>query len=454
MKKINTILVLLSSMLFHTTATAYSNIDVEVGGYVDMQFGFRNEHNEFDKHIPSVQSLEHVTKQALVTDTVLSVKVTEQFDSMGILGQSKVGAVMLLNGDTSINKYAKPIIYVTGVGVFFLAPRDTMNNAREVYMFFENCKFGRFVYGNTHSTDHAMRINAGTVAVGNGGINGDSRLWISMASTLGNYMTDNFVTNQDSFFWLDNAFNPIFTDQGYSYGIGLELRNSAKFNYYTPQFYGFSAGITYIPDTDVYGSVANIFNVSKTNSAYQALSFKNVIEGGINYDGHFNNISYTFSILGQRGDTKQSTISNTINTDIISTKQLGGWQVGFTLNDSEYGLGIAGSYGENKGLLLGLKNAKVWTVGAGYKPNAFGISLNYINHSQISELIPLTASSYRTGKVEYKSFIVDLEYDICEGFISYVSASRFQTKLPLLGTTNSGRNNKGEIVLLGTKLIF
>ncbi len=433
---------------------AQAHIAVELGGSVDAQFGVRNEKgdNKFLNIDP--EGLKRIG-EGLVTDTTLTAKATGHFDDPRLLGHTNFGAVVVLDADTSANKFAKPTIdlEITDseiVSVAFDASKDLRQyNAREVFMFLEN-DWGRFEYGNTKGATYAMKVDAGTVAAGNGGINGDARLWLNPVTTFGQYMTGDLVTNQTSFYHVDSYFNPLVDMTALALGsdvlfngVGLELRNAAKFTYYTPSFCGLSAGISYTPDTDVTGAVSNIFDVSKSTSRY-GLGFRDVVEGGIHYAGQFRDIGFKAAVLGQTGKTKNAPTNIDSAEAALITRDLGGYQLGLEID--WMGIGIAGSYGRNDGLVVGLDDAKYWTLGAGYEYGPFGFSVNYLDHSQKS-------ANRDNRKASFENLVFDLQYKICDGLMPYISVASFDASIPLTATADA-RENKGSVVMVGTLLTF
>lgn len=326
----------------------------------------------------------------------------------------------------------------------------------------ENC-LGKFEIGDTLGASKHLQVDAATIAVGSGGIAGDARLWATPLTLLGMFGSADMITNKVAYYYVDGFFSPLFATvtplplRVFTVnGVGTEMRYTGKASYYTPRYAGFVAGVSYIPDTDVFGSVSQLSNISRHDSPF-GLGFKNVVEGGINYDCKIGDVGVKAAALGEVGDNKVSTADSSdyssdgtfIGVTFVDVKhRLRAYEFGLAFDYC--GFDIAGSYGVNGKLIDGLKDNRYWTVGAGYSYCDFGISVNYMDNRQKSNVLKELPATY--NELKYREFVVDVEYKICDGFIPYASYAQFNVSQPFNSTLRS-KFNQG-IGLIGLKVLF
>ena len=448
-------LILASAVVSVLTGAAHADMSLQIGGNIDAQVGFRNEDNVFERLAPLSSSSAKRRGEAIVHDTTLSFEV---FGHSDVLGGLNYGGKIVLEADTSDSKYHMPDISV-GVGssnkevnsLTISDPADNLNrNAREVMVFFDG-DFGHLEAGNTYGATKKMQIDAGTVAAGNGGVHGDSGLWINPYPLWGNMRTPDFYTNKMAFYHVDDLFLPVSDSKSFS----TELATAAKVSYYSPNFNGLRFGVTYTPDTDVHGTVSNIATVVESSSSY-GFGFEDVFEGGFMYDGSLGDFGFQLSLLGQTGDAKKTstgTFTNRVGTSNVKYEDLGGYEVGF---GTEFmGVGFAASYGEHDALLSTMNNLEYYTLGLGYEMGPWAFSVNYLKSEQESKVFSNAAAPTvfnKTKKAEFENLVFDVAYQ-CQGMMPYLQVSNFEAIKPENGQTADIKND-GTVVLVGAKISF
>lgn len=452
-------------------SAAYADVNVVMGGSMDLQYGSKHEDKAF-KHInPFDSSSAKRRTGAFVHDTTLSFKILGHTDA---LSGFNYGGKIVFEADTSSSKYHLPLIEATtapftttvdgnqvATGQSFIGITSTNpfafaynenRNVREAMLFVE-AAFGRVEFGNTYGATKTLQIDAGSVAAGNGGVHGDSRLYVHPALLSGNLTAPGFYTNRQAFYHLDDLFLPVNGALPYS----TELATAGKLSYYSPNFSGVQIGLTYIPDTDVHGTVANIATITKTTSPH-GFGFENVIEGGLLYSGNFSDFDFQVSALAQRGNAKApkgkvfaadrlTPVPNA--TSKTTLEDLKGYEFGFTTQFM--GVGFAGSYGHQDGLLSTLDANKYYTVGAGYEMGPWGFSVNYLNSKQNSHSFVASNGAAAVRKAEFNNLVFDVAYT-CQGLMPYISVAKFKAIRPENGGLEM--KNSGTVLLLGTKLSF
>lgn len=451
--------------------SASADVRLAVGGDVDAQIGFRGDDGVFKRLHPFDEASDKRRQEAIVHDTTLRFGITGHTDT--ILNGITFGGLIVLEADTSSSKYHLPHVNISIVsdespnvapvifnGITFpsgSASRDFAynenRNAREAMLFFEGT-FGRFELGNTYGATKKMQIDAGAVAAGNGGVHGDSGLWIHTSPLFGNFRTPDFYTNKMSFYHLDDLFLPVIIGEGdTALPFSTELATAGKVSYYSPNFNGLQLGISFIPDTDITGSVANTITVVENSSAH-GFGFENVVEGGLTYDGTFQDFNFRFSILGQSGKAKSPDgdvfTGDRYFTGTTKYEDLEGFEIGFA---TEFmGVGFAASYGQQEGLLTTLDENKYYTLGLGYEMGPWAFSINYMESTQDSKVFLDSDGNYTTREAEFSNLVFDVSYT-CQGLMPYLSVAVFEATRPEYYLTPKMEND-GTVVLLGAKLSF
>ena len=282
-------------------------------------------------------------------------------------------------------------------------------NASRTFTYLEG-GWGRVELGGNKSAASTMRVDASTLAVATGGINGDWVHFVQPAGTTAGATPGvaNFVTNSE-----------LQAEHGATTSLDDESTyNATKVTYYTPRYAGFQAGVSYTPDLNGTGQRAR-----RDNTGGQ-----DVIELGLGYETTFDNatkLAVAGTYLTGEGATAQD--------------DLEGWNLGALLGI--WGFNFAGSYGEWTDVANAVANdeADYWTAGVGYDLGAFGLSATYLD------------STFEAGAAEndFQNLVLGADYKLAPGLTPYAEVSFYE-----FDGAAAGQDNDGTTVILGTQLAF
>lgn len=438
------------------SASASCAPKVTLGGSLDTQVGFRKQENAFEYEKPNnilAASGAHLSNKlndfAIVNDTKVMIGVdgkTEMF---------AYGAKVTLFSDTSKAKEE-------------FGDSDS-RNAKETMAFFEG-NFGRFEVGSTEGATKKMQVGAQTLARATGGVDGDARYWWNPRTFRTDVSADSttFAAPATRLVFLETPNLP--TNEIGKHGV--RGKNAAKISYYTPNFSGFMIGASYIPDLQAHGSIAQSGSTTKTISAvettelnWNARPYRSIFEGGVHYEGMFDQISVKAAVLAQTGSAKKELDTGTGITS-KTHKSLRAYEAG--MNASYMGFSLGGSYGywgqsgtRSTPTDGSAHKTRYYTLGAAYEYGPYGISLTYMN-SENGYDVGATAVR-KANKLDVIS--LGMDYKVAPGLMPYLEVTTFDMKDKKVdgavgygdGPTSTGlatKSNDGYVVMLGTKLVF
>lgn len=389
------VLFLASALAAGMASTALANgPTVTLGGNIDTTFGVVKQEGLY-KHIDADENKGLHNSHALVNDVKLHVKVDGKAENgLGYGGVIKINANTSDSKDTLIN-YDK-----------------AQAGIAEQTMTYVEGMFGRFEVGNYTGATHAMQVGATNFARGAGAE--EARFWYNRTDASNYLEAADLPTNNLA-------------------AVGAKGVNAAKVTYYSPSFSGFKIGLSYVPDIDVHGTVASASEVNKGSGSTDEFSnVKDIFEGGIQYDGKFDQVGFKAALLGQSGKSKSS-----------NTRDLAAYETGLAVN--YMGFTFGGSYGSyDKSLTTkGQKVAptKYWTIGAAYGYGPMGTSLTYTETKK---------GSGAKSSNKLKNVSLGVDYKLADGFMPYAEVSHFSMNDGVSAT----KDNKGTVFLLGTNLMF
>ncbi len=219
-----------------------------------------------------------------------------------------------------------------GATIEFEADTNNTFNTDESWLFLRG-GWGEIRLGDEDGVADNSAVGAQTIAAGTGGIDGSDAV-ISAAPVV-------YITNTN---------------------------DATKVRYYTPSFGGFSVGVSYTPTQQVIGSGAQNgqFFAQKGGGGDLGMQGKNVVEGGLVYDGEFGGIGVLASVVGLYGELKNSGETN------FGDDKWRGAQAGASVD--LFGFKLAGSYGYNE--VGDLKNQFI-TAGIGASLGPVNTSVTY-----------------------------------------------------------------------------
>lgn len=409
------------SLLAGVAMAEVSNPTASFEGLADFQAGFRSQKKAYKQNLSDNQSDVRFDNTAK-----LAAKVEGKAD-IGF----NYGAVVGLKTTSDKNR------------------RVSTSNLDRTYVFVES-EAGRFELGSNYSAAKAMKFDAGTLARGNGGVNGDWYKYYNFGTSMDlGYGVDSFVNSPDNFVDYLNKWSD---------------EDTRKVTFYTPRMSGFQLGLSYTPDaknkgnSEQYMSQADkYYNFNKDSNS---LKVKNLFSGGLNYMQQFEQMTLSLSATGETGKVNNvSYLAGQTNTKNINSYAFGG-------NVEYAGLTFGGSWGvmgkknfasnvmnstsddASNASMLGInKDVKYWTAGVGMVQGPVGASLNYFQSD-------LKGSS--TAGVGFhntmKALVLDVDYQLTAGMLPYATVAMLDPKMKMTGTPSP--KNRGTVFLVGTQFKF
>jgi len=394
---------LLSAVIACGVASAASaDVKVTLGGNLDTQYGVVDQKSNF--------KWKDTSDKARLNSLNNSGEVKVMVDGTMDDSSFKYGGLMTFNANTSDAK---------GYNVNGDDEAVDSNVLKQAMMYVET-PFGKVEVGSTGGAAQAMQVAPAQM-----------NDWMYYV----NPNTKSGQLNRDAFIQTANMFT---NEEG---TVGTKTLNANKINLYSPRFMGFMLGVTYIPDLQVRGTSSAAMASGKFASASNT-SYKDVFQGGVNYENTFNDVSVKAAFLGEMGSSK--VISSAANTD--KQRKLHGYEAG--LQVSYMGASLGGSYGSHGKSATTrystVKQSKYWSLGTAYSYGPATASLTYTSTTKGIAAQTLGANTLKT-----LSFGVN--YKVAEGFMPYASVTNFKMKDRATATTAS---NKGNVFLVGSKLNF
>lgn len=422
----------MAAALASITSASFSADDklkVTLGGSIDTQVGKTSERAN-NKYVGGAGTGALKMKRAIVNDTKLTIKAEGKADFF------KYGANITLNTDVTNPK--------------FQAVDDTVMIANQTSVYVES-KLGKVVAGSAPGAYDSLAVSAVQVAHGAGGAaSGEARYWTNKNRNSDFIRSGSGYSTSSSY--KDNSF----------------IKSAAKITYYTPSFKGFKVGVTFIPDLKKSGSVASTHTVpavssasafdTNTYGAAASLDFKNVVSGGLRYDGKIKDVKVDAALLAETGKTKKSGS----DTSVLEFRKLTFLEGGLKLEYKDFS--IAGSVGKlgRSGLdkTSMIKSSSYFSLGAGYEWNKLGMSVTYFKSKKGAKGFTSAGADSSATTATYKHNIqrnlaFGMDYKLAEGLMPYLEYTSFkQTYANNISTTVLAKNNKGSVILAGMKLKF
>ena len=301
-------------------------------------------------------------------------------------------------------------------------------NASRTFTYLEG-NFGRVELGGNKSVAATQRIDASTLAVATGGINGAFNYFVNQgtgANSLGTANTG-FITN-----------SKLSSEHGSFNAIGDETTyNSTKVSYYTPKFSGFQAGVSYTPSLNDRG---------QTIGRSSTTGLSDVIDAGLSYDHTFG--AYKLAVSGTyeyaKGEGAATPATLISNGNSFGTDDVNEFNVGALLGFG--GWSVAGSYGNYIDSGVQGVDGWYWTAGLGYSAGPVGLSATFLQSQLSNDAV--------SGDSNFNNLVLGADYKLAPGLTPYAEVSFYEFNGA--GEVASGTNytNKGTSVILGTQVAF
>jgi predicted porin len=142
--------------------------------------------------------------------------------------------------------------------------------------------------------------------------------------------------------------------------------DATKIRYYTPSFGGFSVGVDYTPTQEDLGSGTNNGQFFARKGGDLAMDAKNIVEGGLVYDGEFGGTALLASVVGVWGELKNDA------EDVFGDDKWWGVQGGASVD--LFGFKLAGSVATDN---VGDTTRNFFTAGIGAALGPVNTSVTY-----------------------------------------------------------------------------
>lgn len=316
-----------------------------------------------------------------------------------------------------------------------IAITTTSRSSRKLQsgLFFENAG-GRLELGSDKSAMTKMRISPFSIAAATAG------MWDVWATSdiLGGMP---IVMNYGCF--LDQKMR-----------VAGESEYSRKITYYTPTFYGFQIGVSYVPDSSNVGystlshTPTHGGGPAANNYSY---SIKNGFSGGITYKKSIeDDFGIKLSAVGEMGkgkaapkDDKAIAAINKANLPLNPrVKNLKNYMLGAQIDYGKFS--IAGSYGNYmKSLSMPQdknKTSNVYGIGGKYKFDKLSTSLAFISSGH--------------GKNKLNATTLGADYKLAPGLLPYAEVTYFSISGFTRDPNSTKKSRKGTLAIIGTRVEF
>lgn len=406
MKKLSLALMLLPTA-FASAAESDKKLNVKLSGYVDSQYGHRQQKDFFSKtYSNGTIGTDRVANSALVNKTRLVISADHKLNS-----DVKYGAYIRVYADTN---------------------SSSAKIGDKVFMYMDSIKHGRLEVGGGSSATSMMGLNAGNIARAAGGINGDAKKWIAgyadfPGATNGNDTVSKHFLNEPSL--------PV--DAEY-------LPSLSKITYISPRFYGFQAGISYIFDTALYGTVAKTHSYTSDGDR----DYKKMYTPAINYEYTYGDIKYKAALTMQHGVTK-TTPTSYLEHDMKA------YEFGYGVDYKN--LSLVASFGDwTKTAAEKPKRAdrkygtSYQTLGAAYTHGNLSTSVTMFRSRRANTYAGEMASNLQdVGFNKFKATSIGVDYKLAPGLKPYAEVTYFD-----VNQFGDVRKNNARVILAGIKLSF
>jgi outer membrane protein OmpU len=285
-----------------------------------------------------------------------------------------------------------------GATIEFEADTNNTNNTDETWLFLRS-GWGEVRLGDEDGVVDNSVVGGQTIAAGTGGIDGSDAV-ITAAPVV-------FLTNTD---------------------------DATKIRYYTPSFSGFSVGVSYTPTQQQIDSGAQNgqFFAQKNSPGMEG---KNVVEGGLIYDGELGDVGIEASVVGLYGELKNG-----------GEEDFGGdewWGVQGGAAVDLFGFQLAGSVATDN---VGDTERNFFTAGIGYGFGALNTSITY---GQIFDANADFEEQSGVGDSAY-NLVFSADYALAPGLVLAGDVATFdndQTDSDATGTGDKGWTAVGSVRL-------
>ncbi|WP_417831180.1 porin [Terasakiella sp.] len=302
-----------------------------------------------------------------------------------------------------------------GVNIDRYSDRDDAGGD-DVFLQVSSDSIGKIRIGQTKGAAYALSHSAPNVALGNN--DGDVSDWIARPTQTAKL--DNSASTGETFVYSDQTMT---ADEG---------NDGQKIVYWTPNFSGFQAGVSYGIQRNG-AAIESAVDVGGSNTRNDT-----AWDAGIAYNGEFSGVSVGADVTYQRNFNGGTT--GTLVEDREAWR--GGLSVGVA------GFTIGGSYRstDNERSIKDIDSSG-WDLGVSYKTGPYGVSFSYASFEEDS-------SATATTEDKAKTWVLGGSYDMGAGVTLIGSVFGAEYDDGATNTVNSTNDNEGFGVVTGLKVSF
>lgn len=287
--------------------------------------------------------------------------------------------------------------------------------------------YGKVELGSEKSANAKMKITASSVSCATGGG------WDSWATLPLNADYVSYISNNGGF--LDAKTREM-----------TKAEYSRKITYYTPEYKGFQAGISYIADTTNagYSTLSQpVYHAPVRLSPYYH-SFRDGLAYGVSYERKFDKeFRAKTSLVGEKAKVDSFSKSSKERLK-VKLKDLNTYTLGAEIHYNHYS--IAGSYGNY------LKSITSNSIGTKERDsNIYSLAGRY-KYNKLATSLSLFKSDHQKNGL--RAITLGTEYKAAPGLLTYGELTSYKTNGKYTDQKNTRVNDKiaGFVFLLGVKL--
>lgn len=211
-----------------------------------------------------------------------------------------------------------------------------------------------------------------------------------------------------------------------------DTSDDAKISYYTPDFSGFSAGVSITPDRN---SITQPTGTGQFGNGIGG-GYGDMVqyEGGLNYDGSVGDVGIGLSATYGYSDAGDTNLEDIEGWNLGGTLSYGGFSFGAGIVDNEETNVVRGSGGDGQ---------TYWSVGAAYDFGVASISTAYFNNEADEDGDGLQS--------ELDIFTVDLQYTMAEGLTAF---AQYYTAESIADQGAATTDSDIDAIVIGTTVTY
>ena len=328
----------------------------------------------------------------------------------------------------------KQLDEITTIGIHYIPIYNSSYKEKDKYFLYIDGYYGKIEFGNTYGIYDNMRLGADTIALGTGGINGNFTRRARLDNNYIYLLSPNSFLNQNLGFYNNSVNQDNWNDTKYL----------PKINYISPEFYGFQAGLSIIPNVELTQDIVGNTTIANITNPIDLGTFVNY---GVNYINSFDNFGVALSFVGEQNLKTSVKKTNDVKEEI--NYEFKSFEFGAIIN--YFGWTIAGSIGTLDTNVNSLSNTDILKNVLREKGDYRTYGLSY----EFSDLL-MSVTFFDSEYKDYTSFdslSVALEKKISKGYSIYGEYTKY-TSYSINQTTKEKTEHTGDNIYIGVMFSF